>query len=68
ERLGGLSAPRKTAGVVEIPLQGHGRTIAMDGQVIWQSGHAIGGPTPKRHADVVKLKKVKGAHTFAVGA
>jgi len=28
---------------VEIPLQGHGRTIAMDGQVIWQSGHAIGG-------------------------
>ncbi len=25
-------------------------------------------PAPKRHADVVKLKKVKGAHTFAVGA
>jgi hypothetical protein len=53
---------------VEIPLQGHGRTIAMDRHVIWQSGYAIGGSQAKRHADVVKLKKVKGAHTFAVGA
>lgn len=57
--------PRGTSGVVEVPLLRHGRTIALDGKVVWPHGHRVGGHA-RRKGDVVRFKKLAGQHTFVV--
>jgi alpha-L-rhamnosidase len=58
--------PRGTSGVVAVPLLGHRRTIAVDGNVVWPSGHGKG-PRGKRHGRVVLFKGISGQHTFVAG-
>jgi hypothetical protein len=58
--------PPGTSGVVDVPLLRHGRTIALDGKVVWSHGHPVGTHV-RRRGGVVRFKKVAGQHTFVVG-
>jgi hypothetical protein len=60
-----VKAPKGTSGVVEVPLLGHSRTIAIDGQIAWRRGRAVGGVRAKREGDAVAFSRIEGTHTFA---
>jgi alpha-L-rhamnosidase len=60
-----VASPRRTSGVVKVPLLGHPRTIAIDGEVAWRDGKAVGGAKAKRHGNAVAFEGIKKTHTFA---
>lgn len=52
-----LRSPRGERGLVSVPIGGAHATVARDGVVIWQDGHAVGGSGARRvgaHVDVVQ--------------
>ena len=62
-----MSAPAGTSGTVVFPELGHGRTIAMDGTVVWQDGAPAGGVSAVERNGAVEFAGVTGSHTFAFG-
>lgn len=60
-----VDAPPATSGEVLVPLLGSDRTIAMDGRLVWEKGHAMADVQAHRDQDNVVFPAVKGAHTFA---
>jgi hypothetical protein len=62
-----VKAPKGTSGVVELPLLGRLRTIAIDGKVAWRRDHAVGDIRADRDGDAVAFRSIEGTHTFAWG-
>jgi alpha-L-rhamnosidase len=60
-------APRRTSGVVEVPLLGARRKIWMDGCLAWDGRRASGGIRAGRVRGAVRFRGVRGRHTFAWG-
>jgi alpha-L-rhamnosidase len=60
-----MSAPSGTSGTVAVPLLGHSRTIAMDGQIVWQDGAPAAGVTAAERDGAVDFSGITGSHTFA---
>jgi alpha-L-rhamnosidase len=60
--------PRSTLGEVSVPLLGRSRTIARDGRIVWQDGHAVGPVRASQVGDYVRFDGVRGVHTWAWGA
>jgi hypothetical protein len=56
-----VEAPKRTSGVVELPVKKGSKVVAKDGHRIRGVGRAA------RAAGFVQIKHVKGKHTFAVG-
>jgi hypothetical protein len=59
-----VAAPRGTRGDVIVP-DGAGRTIAMDGKVVWRRGRRTGCVRARRDGDAVRFSGLTGRHTFA---
>jgi hypothetical protein len=58
----------RAPGKVLVPELGRGRTIAMDGEVVWSGGHAAHGVRAHEQGDGVAFPGIRGAHTFAWAA
>jgi alpha-L-rhamnosidase len=57
--------PRRTSGVVEVPLLGGRRRLWMDARLVWNGRHATGGVRAGRVRGAVRFRGVRGRHTFA---
>ena len=60
-----VAAPAGTVGSVSLPLLGAERTIALDGEVVWRDGAAVGGAAARREGDRVVVEDLHGAQTLA---
>ena len=58
-------APRRSRGVVALPLLGESRTIAMDGRVVWRGRRAVPGVHAHERHGYVRIATAGGAHTYA---
>jgi hypothetical protein len=58
-------APPNTTGVVEVPLLGGRRTIAIDGRIAWDGRHARGGAHARALSGAVAFSGIRGQRTFA---
>ncbi len=58
-------APPHTSGVVTVPLLGSARVIAMDGRIVWNGHHAVGGLHAYSEGGAVSFTGIRGTHTFA---
>ncbi|HEY6399488.1 MAG TPA: alpha-L-rhamnosidase C-terminal domain-containing protein [Solirubrobacteraceae bacterium] len=58
-------APRRTTGVVEVPLLGQPRAIALDGHIVWDGRHATAGAKGRAINGVIEFSNIRGEHTFA---
>ncbi len=60
-----VEAPRGTRGTVSVPLLGTQRTIARNGRIVWERGHAANGSGARRDGSYVSLRQGPGRHTYA---
>jgi len=58
-------APSRERGVVEVPLLGRRRVIAMDGRIVWNGRHAAGDVLAHAVGDAIVFANLAGRHTFA---
>ncbi len=58
-------APRRTTGMVDVPLLGQRRTIAMDGRVVWVGQHPLGRINAQAVDGAIAFGGIRGQHTFA---
>ena len=58
-------APAHTTGTVEVPLLGRRRAIAIDGRVVWDGRHALGGVGAHVVDGAAAFADIRGEHTFA---
>ncbi len=62
-------APSRQTGVVEVPLLGRRRVIAMDGRIVWDGRHAVDGVPAHPVGDAIAFANLGRRHTFAwIGA
>jgi Bacterial alpha-L-rhamnosidase C-terminal domain len=60
-----VAAPNGTEGVVEVPLLGCARTVAMDGRKVWKKEQPSRDVEAARKGYVVRFEKITGKRTFA---
>jgi alpha-L-rhamnosidase len=60
-----VSGARHTSGVIEVPLLGRRRTIAMDGKIVWDGRHARDGADAHAVPGAVLFGNIHGQHTLA---
>ncbi len=57
--------PSRQTGVVELPLLGRRRVIAMDGRIVWDGRHATGGARAHAVGGAIAFANLAGQHTLA---
>ena len=62
-----IAAPRGTRGVVDVPVLGRRRAIAMDGRLVWDGRRDRGGTRARQAGGAVRFSGLRGRHTFACG-
>ena len=63
-----IAAPRGTRGVVDVPVLGQRRAIAMDGRLVWDGRRDRGGTRARQAGGAVRFSGLRGRHTFAWAA
>jgi alpha-L-rhamnosidase len=58
-------APLASTGVVEVPLLGRSRTIAMDGHAVWNGRRTRGSARARAVSGAIAFNNLRGHHTFA---